>query len=67
MYSETSFTLAPEICLEIFLRARESEGAAKRFSLSLLAASRLALSFAKKNFKKNLWDQGGHPCVRDLE
>ena len=32
----------------------------KRF-LSLLAASRFALGKTKKNFKKNLWDQGTFP------
>ena len=39
--------LVPEVYLEIFLRERENE-----------PLSPLAHSFAKKNFKKNLWDQG---------
>ena len=30
---------------------------------SLLPSSRLALSFAKKNLKKNLWDQGKSLCT----
>ena len=39
-------------------RRRERE---KNVFLSPLAAPRLALSFAKKNFKKNLWDQRTFP------
>ena len=39
-------TLVPEVFLEIFL------------FLSPLSTLRLALSFPKKNFKKNPWDQG---------
>ena len=39
--------LVPEVYLEIFLRER-----------AVIAAWRFAHSFAKKNFKKNLWDQG---------
>ena len=34
------------------------EAKVTRVFLSLHSASRLTLSFAKKNFKKNLWDQG---------
>ena len=62
-------TLVPKVFLEIFLRERESEQRSgdesrsseereKNVFLSLFAASRLAVSFAKKNFKENLWDQG---------
>ena len=63
-------TVVPEVFLEIFLRFRKSEprsgkGREKNVFLSVFAASRLivaasllSLSFTKKNFKKNLWDQG---------
>ena len=66
-------TLVPKVFLEIFLRERESEQRSgdnewrsseereKNVFLSLFAASRLAVSFAKKNFKENLWDQGTFP------
>lgn len=58
-------TLVPKVFLEIFLRERESEQRSgdesrsseereKNVFLSLFAASRLAVSFAKKNFKENL-------------
>ena len=62
--------MVPEVFLEIFLRFRKSEprsgkGREKNVFLSVFAASRLivaasllSLSFTKKNFKKNLWDQG---------
>ena len=66
-------TLVPKVFLEIFLRERESEQRSgdnesrsgeeceKNVFLSLLAASRFALAKTKKNFKKNLWDQGKFP------
>ena len=44
-------TLVPEVFLEIFL------------FLSPLATLRLALSFPKKNFTKNHWDQGNPGVV----
>ena len=72
-------TLVPEVFLEIFLRFRKSEPRSgeereKNVFLSLFAASRLvvaasllALSFTKKNFKKNLWDQGtGNEVEREI-
>ena len=34
--------------------------------LSLLATSRLDRSFAKKNFKKNLWNQGSDTTTSEL-
>ena len=46
-------TLAPEVSLEVFLRER----LAKQWQLAI-AASRLAVSLAKKTVKKILWDQG---------
>ena len=55
-----------------FAKERASRGAARGerktfFSLSLFAASRLAPSFAKKNFKKNVWDQGtGNKIEREI-
>ena len=59
-------TLVPKVFLEIFLRERESEQRSgedweKNVFLSPLAASRFALAKTKKNFKKNLWDQGTFP------
>ena len=72
-------TLVPEAFLEIFLRERESkprssEEREKNVFLSLFAASRLVVdasrlapSFAKKNFKKNLGDQGtGNKVEREI-
>ena len=48
------YSLVPEFFHEI---KNEPQSGDKEL-LSLLAASQLALSFPKKNFKKNLWDQG---------
>ena len=66
-------TLVPKVFLEIFLRERESEQRSSDYEspngeewernifLSLLTTSRFALAKTKKNFKKNLWDQGTFP------
>ena len=66
-------TLVPKVFLEMLLRERESEQRSgdnesrsgedweKNVFLSPLAASRFALAKTKKNFKKNLWDQGKFP------
>ena len=50
---QSIYTLVPEVFLEIFLRERKK----KVFFALLVAALRLAFSLAKKNLKKNLWNQ----------
>ena len=50
-------TLVPEVFLEIFLRERVSEPR---------SGERLILSFAKKNFKINLWDKLQGKIRREL-
>ena len=53
MYSETSFTLVPEICLEIFLRERES-GEPRSVFLSLYLPLRGWLSLSRRKTSRKI-------------